>query len=134
MPLFADDTFWPVPAAPWWPQQQSDLLASFQQAVVDTLVRKTLRAVQQTQARAVAVVGGVACNSMLRREMLLACETQALPVYFPSPKFCTDNAAMIACAAYYRYQEIPKHYRSFLDLEACPNLDLSTREFSENDQ
>jgi N6-L-threonylcarbamoyladenine synthase len=125
MPLFADDSFWPLPAAPSWARQQSDLLASFQQAVVDTLVRKTLRAVQQTQARAVAVVGGVACNSMLRREMLLAGESQALPVYFPSPKFCTDNAAMIACAAYYRYQANPKNSESFLDLEACPNLDLA---------
>jgi N6-L-threonylcarbamoyladenine synthase len=132
--LFADDSFWPMPDAPWWVQQRSDLLASFQQAVVEILVRKTLRAVQQTHARAVAVVGGVACNSMLRREMLRAGATQALPVYFPSPKFCTDNAAMIACAAYYRYQGNPKNSESFLDLEACPNLDLSIIERSETEQ
>lgn len=126
-PLFADDSFWPLPEVPWWVQQRNDILASFQQAVVDTLVHKTFRAVQQTQARVVAVVGGVACNSLLRREMLLAGETQELPVYFPSPKFCTDNAAMIACAAYHRYQANPQYYeqRNFLDLEAYPNLALS---------
>jgi N6-L-threonylcarbamoyladenine synthase len=126
-PAFATDTFWPLPDASWWEEQRNNTLASFQQAVAEVLVHKTLQAVTATQAQAVAVVGGVACNSTLRREMLLAGKTQGVPVYFPSPRFCTDNAAMIACAAYYRYQAAPHHYQQdFLDLEAHPNLALSS--------
>jgi N6-L-threonylcarbamoyladenine synthase len=124
--LFADDTFWPLPAHPWWEQQRNDILASFQQAVVDALAGKTLRAVVQTRARALAVVGGVACNTTLRREMLRAGEAKGIPVFFPSPRLCTDNAAMIACAAYHRYLANPQayHQRSALDLEAHANLSL----------
>jgi N6-L-threonylcarbamoyladenine synthase len=126
-PLFADDTFWPIPEASWWEPQRNDILASFQQAVADVLVAKTLRAVQQSRAQAIAVVGGVACNSALRQAMQQGAGTKGLPVYFPSPRFCTDNAAMIACAATYRYQtqaqaDTPP---SFLDLDAHPNLALT---------
>ncbi len=131
--LFADDTFWPVPEASWWEQQRNDILASFQQAVADVLVAKTLRAVQQSRARAVAVVGGVACNSALRQAMQHEAGIKGLPVYFPSPRFCTDNAAMIACAAAYRYHMQPPANDSqspfnlaFLDLDANPNLPLMT--------
>lgn len=125
--LFADDTFWPVPEAPWWESQRNDILASFQQAVADVLVAKTMRAVQQSRAQAIAIVGGVACNSALRQAMRQAAGAQGLPFYFPSPRFCTDNAAMIACAAAYRYQtrawdDMPP---SFLDLDAHPNLTLT---------
>ncbi len=125
--LFSDDTFWPVPDAPWWEPQRNDILASFQQAIADVLVAKTLRAVQQSRAQAIAVVGGVACNSALRQAMQQAASAKALPVYFPSPRFCTDNAAMIACAAAYRYQtqtwtDTPQ---SFLDMDAHPNLALT---------
>ena len=112
---------------PGWIQQRNNILASFQQAVVDVLVGKTLRAVKATQAQAVAVVGGVACNSALRRSMHLAGKAEGFPVFFPSPKFCTDNAAMIACAAYHRYTETPQYYtqQNFLDLEAHANLAIS---------
>ncbi len=122
--VFADDTFWPLPKTSRWEQQRNDILASFQQAVIDVLVGKTLRAVKKTQAQAVAVVGGVACNSALRRAMRLAGDTGEFPVFFPSPKYCTDNAAMIACAGYYRYRETPQcyHQQNFLDLEAHANL------------
>jgi N6-L-threonylcarbamoyladenine synthase len=126
-PLFADDTFWPIPEASWWEPQRNDILASFQQAVADVLVAKTLRAVQQSRAQAIAVVGGVACNSALRQAMQQGAGTKGLPVYFPSPRFCTDNAAMIACAATYRYQTQAQADTplSFLDLDAHPNLALT---------
>jgi len=125
--LFQDDTFWPPPAFPEWEQHRNNILASFQQAVVDALVTKTLRAVAQSEAQAIVVVGGVACNSTLRRDMRLAGEACGLPVFFPSPILCTDNAAMIACAAAYRYHVNPDYYqqRCFLDLDAQPNLTLS---------
>ena len=121
---FRDDAFWPLPEAPDWLQQRNDILASFQQAVVDVLVGKTLRAVREMQAQAIAVVGGVACNSVLRHHMNLAGKAENLPVFFPSPRFCTDNAAMIACAAHHRYLKTPQNYdqKHFLDLEAHANL------------
>jgi N6-L-threonylcarbamoyladenine synthase len=124
--LFSDDTFWPEPTIASWEQQRNDILASFQQAVVDTLVSKTLRALAQTRTHAVAVVGGVACNSALRRAMRSAGESQGFQVFFPSPRFCTDNAAMIACAAYYRHQISPELSQSqnYLDLDAQANLPL----------
>jgi N6-L-threonylcarbamoyladenine synthase len=127
VPFFHDDTFWPLPVTTEWEKQRNDLLASFQQAIVDVLVTKTLRAVAQSEAHAIVVVGGVACNSTLRREMRLAGEGRGIPVLFPSPILCTDNAAMIACAAAYRYHMTPQHYHEgdFLDLDAQPNLMLS---------
>jgi N6-L-threonylcarbamoyladenine synthase len=125
-PIFSGEVFWPVPEADWWTAQRNDILASFQQAVVEALVGKTLRAAAVTNAQAIAVVGGVACNSALRREMLGAGQRQQLPVFFPSPHFCTDNAAMIACAAHYRYQQNPQYYhqQNFLELEAHADLPL----------
>ena len=125
--LFTDDTFWPQPEGSWWDQQRADILASFQQALIDALVGKTMRAAEQTHAQAITMVGGVACNAALRQEMRVAGDARGLPVFFPSPKFCTDNAAMIACAAYHRYQVAPQVYQQLnvLDLEAYANLSLS---------
>ena len=62
--LFHDGMFWPLPTSPEWGSHRNNIMASFQQAVVDVLVTKTRRAVVQTEARAI-VVGGVACNSTL---------------------------------------------------------------------
>ena len=124
--LFTDDTFWPLPTSVWWEQQQSDILAGFQQAVADALVAKTMRAATDTKAKAIIVVGGVACNSTLRTSMQQAAISLGLPVFFPSPRFCTDNGAMIACAAFYRYRTNPHAYRqqNFVDLDAMANMTL----------
>jgi N6-L-threonylcarbamoyladenine synthase len=80
-----------------------DLAASFQRAVVDDLVSKTLEAAQAREARTLLVTGGVAANSELRQTFELEAAKQGMPVYFPSRKLSTDNAAMIAAAAYPRY-------------------------------
>jgi N6-L-threonylcarbamoyladenine synthase len=125
MHFFHDDSFWPVPTSERWHHRRDALLASFQQAVADVLVAKTLRAVAHTAAQAIVVVGGVACNSALRQAMRRAGESQGVPVLFPSPILCTDNAAMIACAAAHRYQTDPAAYQEgFLALDAQPNLAL----------
>lgn len=79
----------------------ADVAASFQQAVVDVLVDKTIKAAQKIGVTRIALAGGVAANSLLRGYMKRKAEECGFEVYYPSPVLCTDNAAMIACAAYY---------------------------------
>ncbi len=101
-----------------------DLCASFQEAVVDVLVTKTLRAARECRARTVAVAGGVAANSALRHRMEEACRKAGIPLRSPSMGLCTDNAAMIARAGW----ELARlGLRSPLTLDARPNLPLSSR-------
>ena len=80
-----------------------DLVASFQRAVVDDLVRKTLLAAREHNVASLFVTGGVAANSELRKTFELRAAGEGLPVYIPSRKLSTDNAAMIAAAAYPRF-------------------------------
>jgi N6-L-threonylcarbamoyladenine synthase len=84
-------------------QKTLDLVASFQRSVVDDLVRKTLQAAQEREARTLFVTGGVAANSELREKFTLEAAKTGLPVYFPSRKLSTDNAAMIATAAFPKF-------------------------------
>ena len=101
-----------------------DVAASFQAAVVDVLVDKTLQAAKEYGIDKVALAGGVASNSALRAGMEAACKKAGKKLYFPSPIFCTDNAAMIGAAAYYEYK---KGVRHGLDLNAVPNLKIGQR-------
>ena len=103
------------------PIVEADIAASFQQAVVDVLVDNAIRAAKDYHMDRLAIAGGVASNGALRAAMEAACEKEGIRFYRPSPIFCTDNAAMIACAAYYRYRE---GYSDDLTLDACPVLDL----------
>jgi len=80
-----------------------DLVASFQRAVVDDLVSKTLLAAREHKVATLFVTGGVAANSELRRRFEARAAQEGIPVYFPSRKLSTDNAAMIAAAAYPRF-------------------------------
>ncbi len=98
---------------------RADLAASFSQAVADALVDKTLAAARVTGASRIVLAGGVAANSTLRRTMLERAEAGGLTVRFPPLKLCTDNAAMIGAAGYFRYAA---GSRSGLDLNADPNL------------
>ena len=79
----------------------ADIAASFQQAVVDVLVDKTLKACRQMGYSQVALAGGVACNHGLRSTMQAACEAAGVELFMPPPIYCTDNAAMIASRGYY---------------------------------
>jgi len=76
--------------------RRADLAASFQEAVVDVLVTQTLSAAEAHGLRLITVTGGVACNRRLREEMVRRAGERGLRVVFPSPAYCTDNAAMIA--------------------------------------
>lgn len=102
----------------------ADLVASFQKAVVEVLVEHTITAAKEYGFRRVAMAGGVASNSALREAMRLRCVSEGLQLYYPSPIFCTDNAAMIGAAAYYEYRA---GRRSGLDLNAVPGLKLGER-------
>ncbi len=101
-----------------------DLAASFQHAVVDVLVSHTVEAARELGYERVAIAGGVASNSALRDEMRKTCKRMGLRLYYPSPVFCTDNAAMIGTAGYYEYIN---GARSGWDLNAVPNLKLGER-------
>ncbi len=101
-----------------------DVCASFQQAVVDVLVTNTIKAAKKTNSGIIALAGGVASNSQLRREMEERAKAVGIRVLFPKPILCTDNAAMIACAAYYEFMS---GNVADLHLNAVPGLKLGER-------
>mgnify|MGYP000165701304 FL=1 len=101
-----------------------DLAASFQNAVVEVLVTRTVLAAKEYGYDKVAIAGGVASNTALRAGMKAACEKEGIRFYYPSPIFCTDNAAMIGAAGYYEYIN---GARAGWDLNAVPNLKLGER-------
>lgn len=84
-----------------------DLLASFVSALVDYLVDKTLDAARKLPVRSLIVAGGVSRNSLLRERFGTACAELGLALYLPEPRYCTDNAAMIAWLGYERYVAFP---------------------------
>jgi tRNA N6-adenosine threonylcarbamoyltransferase len=101
---------------------RNDLCASFQRAVVEVLVKKTLRAARECGAKLVTVSGGVSCNRALRAEILNACNRAGLKLLTAAPQLCTDNAAMIAFAASLR---LNAGLESALIQEIDPNLALA---------
>jgi N6-L-threonylcarbamoyladenine synthase len=84
-----------------------DLLASFLSALVDYLLAKTLEAAGKLPVRSLIVSGGVSRNTLLRRRFADACAAAGLPLYLPEPRYCTDNAAMIAWLGYEKYLAYP---------------------------
>ncbi|MEO6653222.1 MAG: tRNA (adenosine(37)-N6)-threonylcarbamoyltransferase complex transferase subunit TsaD [Ilumatobacteraceae bacterium] len=98
-----------------------DVAASFQMAVVDVLVRKTRRAAEMVGATGIVLGGGVAANSLLREEMLGACAADGRRGFLPTRAMCTDNAAMIAAAGWYRLRSDGP---TGLETGATPNLKL----------
>ena len=102
-----------------------DVAASFQQAVLDVIVAKTVGAALDMNKDKIVLAGGVAANSKLREMLKAECDRHGLKLYHPSPILCTDNAAMIGCAAYYKdMAEGPDD----LTLDAVPNLPLQQEE------
>ncbi|MDO9360524.1 MAG: tRNA (adenosine(37)-N6)-threonylcarbamoyltransferase complex transferase subunit TsaD [Polaromonas sp.] len=85
-------------------QERADLAASTQAAIVEVLVKKSIRALEQTGLKRLVVAGGVGANSLLREQLNLACKKKGVRVHYPELHLCTDNGAMIALAAGMRLQ------------------------------
>jgi N6-L-threonylcarbamoyladenine synthase len=100
----------------------ADVAASFQYAVVDVLAAKARKAARQMGAKTVALGGGVAANSLLRSTMTTVCAESGWRLVLPSMGMCTDNAAMIASAGWYR---LVADGPSSMDMGAMPNLKLT---------
>jgi N6-L-threonylcarbamoyladenine synthase len=102
----------------------ADVAASFQQALVDTLVDKTARAAKAQRVTEILMAGGVSANQLLRRTLL---REAGVPVRYPPLNLCTDNAAMIAAAAHFRYEA---GLRSGLEIEAVPMWPLNNETYT----
>ena len=98
-----------------------DIAASFQEAIVDVLVSKTLRAAGEKGVNAISVTGGVSANSRLRAVFKETCGRKGIAVYFPPLSLCTDNAAMVAAAG---YAHLKRGEFSGLRLDVFPNAPL----------
>jgi N6-L-threonylcarbamoyladenine synthase len=104
-------------AAPASDATRADLAAAFQTAIVETLLVKTLRALESSGRERLVVVGGVGANSLLRQRLRAMAERRGVQVFFPRVEFCTDNAAMIAVAGLWRLRHgqsdgLPIHARA----------------------
>ncbi len=99
----------------------ADIVASFQEAAVDILARKTVAAAERLQVRSVTLSGGVAANSRLRELLGEKLEQRGINFFYPSLNLCTDNAAMIAAAGHFQYHRIGS---SALSEDSDPSLRL----------
>ena len=99
----------------------SDICASFQAAVVDVLVQKTMRAAKEHKVKDIALAGGVAANSELRRRLKESADSLGYRVFIPRFEYCTDNGAMVAMVGYMKMKE---GRTSSLELTAEPSLEL----------
>ena len=89
--------------------------------MIEVIVAKAVMAAERMKKDKLVLAGGVAANSLLRKMLKEACDKKGFALYYPAPVLCTDNAAMIGCAAYYKYQVgmVDDFY-----LDAYPNLAL----------
>jgi N6-L-threonylcarbamoyladenine synthase len=112
----------PLGDPPYDAKLTADLAASFQAAVVDTLVARSMRAVAHVGARALSLGGGVACNRSLRARLAETCAARGVALRIPSPRLCADNAAMIALVGAWRLR---RGETSGPDLDAAASLEAS---------
>lgn len=99
----------------------ADVAASFQEAMLEVAIEKSLRACKKYNRKTLVLAGGVAANSRLREMLTLRCENEGIILYFPEIELCTDNAAMIGSGAYFRY--IAGNEDDYT-LDAYPNIKL----------
>ena len=108
----------PSPERPPDPAEVARIAQAFQESLVEFMVRRTLQAVERCRAKGILLGGGVAANTLLRKEMA---ERSPVPVVVPRPALCTDNGAMIGAAAFFRLRD---GFTRQWDLDVVPNLRL----------
>ena len=106
-------------------QQRADLAASTQAAIVEVLVKKSLRALQETRLSRLVVAGGVGANTRLREQLNAAATRRGLRVHYPELALCTDNGAMIALAGAMRLQRDPTQARMDYAFDVKPRWPLA---------
>jgi N6-L-threonylcarbamoyladenine synthase len=106
------------------PQNALDLVASFQSSIIEQIINRLSKAMEQRHCRSIQVSGGVSCNKTLQDAITRHFENRKIPVYFPSRSLTTDNAAMIAAAGYLRLSE---GQSDRWDLPVNPNLRINSR-------
>jgi N6-L-threonylcarbamoyladenine synthase len=99
----------------------NDICASIQHTLVQMLLKKLIKAVRETGIHQIAIAGGVSANSGLRNSLLTLGREQGWQVYIPKFEYCTDNAAMIAMAAYFKYQQ---NEFAGQDISPLPRMEL----------
>jgi N6-L-threonylcarbamoyladenine synthase len=104
------------------PHHRADICASFQEAVVDMLVERTMRAARRTGVRDVTIAGGVSANSRLRNRLKEECAHQGFRLFYPKMEYCMDNGAMIA---YVGWMKLQRGESSVFDVPAVANLELA---------
>jgi N6-L-threonylcarbamoyladenine synthase len=109
-------------SSPWTANELNDVVASYQEAIIDVLVEKTFRVARETSMSQVAVCGGVAANSRLRTRFMEEGQKENIGVFIPPPVLCTDNAGMIGAAG---YRLLVKGMRSDFDLNAVSRWPLN---------
>ena len=92
--------------------------------MVDVLSKKIITACEKEGLTRVVVTGGVAANGALRKTVASECEKAGFKSWFPDPVFCTDNAAMIACAGFHKFKSSPESKADLLNLDATASLYL----------
>lgn len=108
-----------------------DVAASFQQAVIEVLVEKAMTAARLTGIKKLALAGGVAANGALRSLFQVRAEEEGVEFFYPPVAYCTDNAAMVACAGYYHYLA---GHRAPLSQEAYASYPLIHNHHGEKDR
>lgn len=101
-----------------------DLTASFQEAAVNVLVKKSIKAAVEKKCKTILIAGGVAANSELRKRLFEAGKEKEIEVFYPKMEFCTDNAAMIAAAAYYKLKYSEESIFADLNLNGKATLSI----------
>ena len=102
----------------------SDIAAGFQEAVIDVLTAKVVLACKKEKIDRIVVTGGVAANNALRKRVAKTADSHGFKYFFPKSVFCTDNAAMIACAGYYKSFNKTLSRNESLNLDASASLKL----------
>lgn len=104
---------------------KEDISASFNKVIAETLINKTIKACKEYNIDKISVVGGVSANSFIRKELNIQCEKNNIKLYLPSLKYCTDNAAMIGTAAFYKSKDKSLSEFNNLDIEAVSRISIA---------